>query len=84
MCIFTYDELNRFTYASGTFGANQSQTSCGYGYNSIGNITSKCGAVFEYNHLMHPSAVSKNRCGVRTRGHPLAPALTTSWNRVPN
>ncbi|MBI2534632.1 MAG: hypothetical protein HYW03_20815 [Deltaproteobacteria bacterium] len=50
--IFTYDELNGFTYTSGTVGANQSRTSCTYEYNSIGNLTNKCGAAFKYNHAM--------------------------------
>ena len=52
--------MRRLTSASGTFGANQSQTSYSYVYNAIGNITSKCGAVFDYNHARHPSAISKN------------------------
>ena len=52
MCIFIHNELNRFTYTSGTFGANRSRTSCTYEYNSIGNLTNKGGAVFEYNHAM--------------------------------
>jgi RHS repeat-associated protein len=59
---FTYDDLNRSLTASGPFGSNppQSQQDCTYVYDSIGNMTNKCGAVLEYNHSMHPSAVSKN------------------------
>ena len=51
-CIFTHDELNGVNYTSGTFGANQSGSSCTHEYNSIGNLTKKCDAVFEYNHAM--------------------------------
>jgi exopolyphosphatase/pppGpp-phosphohydrolase len=51
-CILTHDELNGVTYTSGTFGANQSGSSCTHEYNSIGNLTKKCDTVFEYNHAM--------------------------------
>jgi len=53
---FTYDDLNRLISASGTFGVNQSQTSCTYAYNAIGNITNKRGAVFSYSDSMNPCA----------------------------
>jgi len=33
---------------------------CSYIYNAIGTLSDKCRAVFEYNHALHPSAVSKN------------------------
>ena len=56
----TYDDLNRLATASGTFGTNQSQQNCTYGYNAIGNFLDKCGAVLSYNDPMHPSAVTNN------------------------
>ena len=46
------DELNGVTYTSGTLGANGRRSSCTHEYKSIGNLTNKCGAVFEYNHAM--------------------------------
>ena len=45
---------------NGTFGVNQAQTNCSYTYNSIGNLTDKCGAVLSYGHANHPSAVSNH------------------------
>jgi uncharacterized protein RhaS with RHS repeats len=57
---FQYDDLNRLINAAGTFGANQVQTACIYGYNAIGNLTDKCGAALSYNDAMHPSAVTHN------------------------
>ena len=57
---FAYDDLNRLTSGSGTFGTNQAQQNCAYAYNAIGDITNKCGAVFSYGDVMHPSAVTFN------------------------
>jgi RHS repeat-associated protein len=57
---FTYDALNRSITGSGTFGPNQSTQNCTYEYDSIGNMTNKCGAALEYNYSGHPSAVSRN------------------------
>jgi hypothetical protein len=42
---FTYDDLNRLTNGSGTYGTKQAQQSCAYVYNAIGNITNNCGTV---------------------------------------
>ena len=57
---FGYDDLNRLTSASGTFGTNQSPQNCTYGYNAIGDIINKCGTTFTYCDSMHPSAVTFN------------------------
>jgi uncharacterized protein RhaS with RHS repeats len=38
---FQYDDLNRLINAAGTFGPNQAQTGCIYGFNAIGDITNK-------------------------------------------
>jgi RHS repeat-associated protein len=57
---FQYDDLNRLINAAGTFGPNQSQTACIYGYSAIGDITNKCGTLFTYGDSMHPSAVTHN------------------------
>ncbi|MDZ4345213.1 MAG: RHS repeat-associated core domain-containing protein [Candidatus Binatia bacterium] len=65
----TYDDLNRLETASGTFGPNQSQQNCSganrYIYNPIGNLVSKCGAVFSYGDSLHPSAVTFNPATAR-------------------
>ena len=42
--LFSYDDLNRLSSASGTVGPNQSQQTCVYVYNSMGNPSNKCGA----------------------------------------
>ena len=60
---FGYDDLNRMTSASGTFGANQQQASCDYTYNAIGNILNKCGVGYSYNDAMHPSFVTSRSDG---------------------
>jgi len=56
---FQYDDLNRLTYAEGTFGAGQAFTSCTYQYSPIGN-PDKCSYTFSYGDAMHPSAVTYN------------------------
>jgi exopolyphosphatase/pppGpp-phosphohydrolase len=48
----THGELNGVTCTSGTFGANQSGSSCTHEYNSIGNLTKKCDVVFESSHAV--------------------------------
>jgi RHS repeat-associated protein len=56
---FGYDDLNRLTSGSGTFGGtNQSQTSCSYAYDAIGNLLNKCGVAYSYTDPMHPSFVT--------------------------
>ena len=57
---FAYDDLNRMTSGAGTFGANQSNQNCSYAYNSIGNLTNKCGATLSYGDANHPSAVTNH------------------------
>jgi RHS repeat-associated protein len=62
--IFNYDDINRLTNASGAFGgANQSQTTCAYSFNAIGNILNKCGVSYSYNDLNHPSFVTNTSDG---------------------
>jgi RHS repeat-associated protein len=49
---------------SATFGgSNQSQTSCAYSFNAIGNILNKCGVSYSYNDLNHPSFVTNTSDG---------------------
>ena len=53
---------------AGTFGAGQSQQNCSYTYNSIGNLTDKCGSTLSYGDSMHPSAVT-NHAGLEQELH---------------
>ena len=87
---FGYDDLNRLTSASGTFGANQAQTSCSYGFDAIGNILNKCGVSYFYSDGTHPSFVTSTSDGRSYAADPNGNTLngagrTFSWsvdNRV--
>jgi hypothetical protein len=49
---FVYDDLNRLTQGSGTFGGtNQTQTTDNYTYDAIGNILSKAGVTYCYGYM---------------------------------
>jgi RHS repeat-associated protein len=63
---FQYDDLNRLSYAQGTFGVNQAIKTCDVAvntlnYNAIGNITNKCGLSYTYATPsgLRPSAVTQ-------------------------
>jgi RHS repeat-associated protein len=54
---FTYDNLNRLTQASGTFGQNLAQVTHSYSYDAIGNILQKNGILYYYcNHPIQPAS----------------------------
>lgn len=65
---FEYDDLNRLTLASGTFGPlvnNLPSFVSGelYQYDAIGNVTSKGGVAYTYSSPSHPSAVTDRSDG---------------------
>ena len=57
---FTYDDLNRLAYGSGTFGPGQSQANCSHTHNAIGNLTNaaKVGANKHFYHNDHLGGVN--------------------------
>jgi RHS repeat-associated protein len=77
--IIEYDDQNRMSRVHGNFGGtNQALTDCPYDYDTIGNITNKCGTTYTYGDSNHPSFATATSDGKAYSADPNGNTLTST------